>query len=533
MTDLTQQRRRYLIATLAATIALLSLDLFFPLSWDNEIYQSMASDLLRFHQLPYLGSWDQNFPGIVYMHWLSIALFGNSAIGFRLFDFTVHLGMAWMFFSLLIRWLAPRTAFLAVVLYMLHYIANGFMMAGQRDAFAVAFLLMGTLLLFAATKHLERSTAKYFAAIGSGIALTIMFTIRPTYGTFTLVGFAFLLFQDKNRIPLAASYTAGVTCVMLALFIPYAVRAGGIEQFYLCTVRYNLDIYGVIRTPLKLVFKEFWMRKLFFVPGFVGILLAIYPSLRRASSVRAFWQSITPPMLRQRWLFIGYGLSALISLLTMGKFLPYHFEPLMLVLMPFAALGIESLIAAIPGRPWKIVAIASLCIFSLFRVYPLYLATPFAHAILNGEPLEIPQSEMTSAEAGFRSNVDAEVAAYLDKTAPLGEHVACVTLTAGIRWRTAHPCVSRFTTFYPLSMCAPDGTHPEFQQAWRREFLDSLIADKPYYIVLGNGPAEIIDWVRIPPSQSIHDLEGFDSLILPHYQADTTIGGYTFLKRKN
>ena len=532
MLNHTQQKRRYLIATLAVTIALLSLDLLFPLSWDNEIFQSMAMDLIRFGRLPFLGSWAHDFPGTVYIHWFSIVLFGNSAFGFRLFDFTLHLGMAWMFFSLLCRWLAPRTSFLAVALYMLHYISNGFNMAGQRDAFAIAFLLTGTLLLLAATDRPERSTTQYLMVIGSGIALTMMFTFRATYGIFAVVGFAFFLLHEKDRVSLAISYLAGVSCVLLALVIPYAIRNGGLEQVYLITVRYNLDIYGIIRSPLKMALKEFGIRKIFFVPGFLGLLLAFRSSLRIPLRVQRVWKRIRIPSSKQQWLFIGYGLSGLLSLLVMGKFLPYHFEPLILVLSPFAALGIESLIAAVPRTPWKIAAIAVIVIYSLLRVYPLYIARPFAHAILNGQPLEVPQNAMTSVEAGFRNNIDAAVAAYIDRTAPPSEYVACATLTAGIRWRTSHPCVSRFTTFYPLSMYAPNGTHPDFQQTWRREFLDSLIVDKPYYIVLGNGPAEIVDWVHKTPAQSIHEIEGFDSLILPNYRADTVIGGYSILMRK-
>ena len=273
------------------------------------------------------------------------------------------------------------------------------------------------------------------------------------------------------------------------------------------------------------------MRKLFLLPAIVGILLAIRPSLRRSLHISDLWQSVIPPTSRQRWLIIGLGVSGLISLLVMGKFLPYHFEPMMLVLIPFAAIGIESLIVAIPVKTLKVVAIISLCMFSLLRVYPLYLMRPFANAILSGEPIDIAQNNMTSAEDGFRRNVDIAVASYLDKTAPIGERIACATLTAGVRLRTERQCVSRFTTFYSLSMSAPNGRHPDFQEVWRREFVDSIISERPFFLVLGNGPTEVLDWVHRPPSQSIHEIEGFDSLILPRYKLDTTIGGYSILRR--
>ncbi|HEY3874429.1 MAG TPA: hypothetical protein VGM92_03055, partial [Candidatus Kapabacteria bacterium] len=90
---------------MAVSLLLLSTHLALPLSGDNEIYQSMASDLFRFHALPYLGSWDQNFPGIVYMHWVSIVLFGNSAFGFQCLDLLVHVAMSVLLYRILRRWL--------------------------------------------------------------------------------------------------------------------------------------------------------------------------------------------------------------------------------------------------------------------------------------------------------------------------------------------------------------------------------------------------------------------------------------------
>jgi len=533
MPDSKLQRHYYLFAALAGTLALLSIDLLFPLNWDNEIFQSMAMDLIRFGRLPYLGSWAHDFPGTVYMQWLSIMLFGNSDFGFRSFDMTLHLGMAWMFYSLLCHWLSPRTACLAVLLYMLHYISDAFIMASQRDEFATAFLLIGTILLFAAAKFQKSCIPKYLAAIGAGVALTTMLTFRATYGTFALVGIVFFLLQSEDRIYLVVSYMIGVTCLLSALLIPYAIHHGGIEQAYLIIVRYNLEIYGEIREPFKIVVIQIMKRKLFFLPAFAGILLAFRSSLRRTFNINRLWRSVTLPKSSERWLFVGYCVCGLISLLVMGKFLPYHFEPIMLVVLPFAALGIESLIAAIPGRPWRITAISALCLYAFLRVYPLFLVRPFANAIMTGEPIEIAKNNMTSAEAGFRRNVDVAAASYIDETAPSGNCVACATLTAGVRLRTTRLCVSRFTTFYPLSMSAPDGSHPDFQQAWRIEFIDSLLIERPYYIVLGNGPAEVVDWVHKPPSQCIHEIEGFDSLIMPHYKIDTNIGGYSILRRSD
>src|SRR6185312_7701875 len=75
---------RYFVATVVAAIFLLPIHLFVPLNSDNDLYQAMAVALVKGKGLPYIGSWDVNFPGIVYIHALGIALFGNTDVGFRI-----------------------------------------------------------------------------------------------------------------------------------------------------------------------------------------------------------------------------------------------------------------------------------------------------------------------------------------------------------------------------------------------------------------------------------------------------------------
>jgi len=90
---------------------------------------------------------------------------------------------------------------------------------------------------------------------------------------------------------------------------------------------------------------------------------------------------------------------------------------------------------------------------------------------------------------------------------------------------------TRFTTLNPIIVTSPDGSHPPFQQAWRREYVDSLRSARPYFIAISDQPIEVFGWIHKSPLEAIHGLPGFDSLIMPHYRQDTVIGGYTLLKR--
>lgn len=524
--------RKYLAISLVASAFLLSFQLLFPLSFDNEIFQSMASELYRFHRLPYLGTWDQNFPGTIYLHWLSIVLFGDSAIGFRVFDLIFHLGMSWLLFMLLRRWLSARSTALAVIVYNAHYISN-FWLAGLKDPFAVGFLLLGTCLLFVLRDGTSRPSKSHLLAFGAGMSIAMMTAIRPTYLLFLFPALGFLWTIPQRRPILLLSFLGGALILMVALVMPYALTPGGLEQAYLSTFRYNLDLYGQARIP-SMFLHALRLMKFFLIPGLAGIALALVPRLRVLASIRRVWDGITRPIAAERVLIVGYAVAGLISLLVMGKYYPYHFEPVMLVLLPFASLAFESLIAGLRRPAVQVAALLVILGFYAVRVFPLYLVQPVIADALNGipHPLEAAQ-DMLQTDSGYPRSTDAAVARYVDETSPPGERFESATLNGALRWRTARMSASRFTTFYPLTASSPNGEHPAFQQRWRQEYIDSLLSARPYYIVISDEPMEIFGWIHKTPMETIHEIPGFDRLVLPRYQFDTAMGGYTILRRRH
>src|ERR1017187_1840168 len=113
MNDRTIERSRETLPFVGAIIGaaiILLVTLLLPLGFDNDLYESMGWTLYAYHGLPYIASWDHNFPGIVFVHWTSIALFGASDFGFRLFDYLVHIAMAGFFYRVLRNWLAPKVS---------------------------------------------------------------------------------------------------------------------------------------------------------------------------------------------------------------------------------------------------------------------------------------------------------------------------------------------------------------------------------------------------------------------------------------
>lgn len=63
--------------------------LLYPFNGDNDIWQWIASEFVRYGWLPYVRSWDNDFPGVTIVHATAIAVFGNSMLAFRVVEYVV------------------------------------------------------------------------------------------------------------------------------------------------------------------------------------------------------------------------------------------------------------------------------------------------------------------------------------------------------------------------------------------------------------------------------------------------------------
>jgi hypothetical protein len=506
----------FLFLSIVISLVLLLPTLIVPLNADNEIFQSMACDLIRFHQLPYIGSWDHNFPGNVYLHWLAIVLFGNSAFGFRLFDLLVHTTMGAMYYLLLRRWLSPTSGFLSVVLYVGFYLGNIASIGGERETFAMAFLLTGTLLLLKVSSLATPNTYYRSVLYIAGISFGLTVTLRPTNILFVLCALLYIWTTRNNFYSIA--FIVGVITPLIAMILPYLFIRGGIDQAFFSTVRYNLEVYGSRRKPWKVLIHQILALKFFFVPAIAGIGF-IFQHKSRKVGARDTNVSATAFLSKsEQLLFGGYMTSGILTLILIGKYWTYSFEPIIMVSIPFSAIGLEY-VATMMGRTLKYALAIVLILFFFVRVatFPIHLVASIIHP---EQRLEI--------EAGFSSENDDSISAYIER-APFGERFEVASIHAGVRWRVQRRSASRFTTFNAVTLSTPRGEHPDFQQAWQREFIDSLHSARPFYIVLSHfAPVELS-----APVESIHTIPGFDSEILPHYQLDTILGNYSILRRKD
>jgi uncharacterized membrane protein len=200
--------------------------LTYPLNNDQALYGYMGERLLH-GGLPYVASWDQNLPLIVFIHAFETLVFGHSDLGFRVFDLLLQIAFLWTLNHWLARHIGSLAAFLAPIMISAYYLHQGFWMAGERDVY-VTMLLLYSLVAIDGDHPL-------LAGVLQGLSLLL----RPT-DLFILP--IVLLFLYRKRIRSAITAIIGAALPTLAVIAIYLI-AGHLSDLYDATVRYNLTVY--------------------------------------------------------------------------------------------------------------------------------------------------------------------------------------------------------------------------------------------------------------------------------------------------
>ena len=498
----------FCVAVCGASIILL-VTLLLPLGFDNDLYEAMGWTLYAYHGLPYIASWDHNFPGIVFVHWASIALFGASDFGFRLFDYLVHIAMAGFYYRVLCSWLSPRSSVIAVLIFVLYYASGQWGLAGQRDTYA-AFLLLGA--VFAFVKLRNNTKRKDVSALIMGTLCGSTFLMRPTY-VFFATSFLILILGLPNKMRTISFYLAGCALPIVAFLLPYVFIKDGLVQVYDTIIRFNLDVYSEVSVPINL-----WSRGR--APIFICTAIGLfYVFIHRKSDHKS----------RDRTMFLLLAGSALISPIMMGKYFTYHFEPFMLLAIAFAGLGFSSLTDLIPIQfNVNATVILVLALFA-YTYYPYHLIRYYFEAQKSSaSPLEATYERVLS-DSLYGIAAQREVVQYVDRVSPFGESVETVSIFPGLRWRLHRPPATRFTSVVPLS--AYSRTVPAYSAAWMREFLQDLSQTPPHFVIVSRS-TQWWPFVGKTNDSAIASIPGFDSLLAVNYKLDTIIRGFALYKNR-
>jgi len=501
--------RRAVIVLSLLCLLVLPVILLTPLHADIDIYQSMAFQLYRFHSLPYISSWDQNFPGIVFIQAGGIALFGNSEIGFRTMDYLVQALTLIAFYRVSRLWLGEGSALLASVLYALIYAFGPGMVMGQRDCFAVLPLVLGTGAMAMGFRSKSGRSRNMFVIAG-GTLYAIATLIRPTFALMIVMPYISLF--DLRKAEGRKAFVTGVIGFVIPVglcMIPYLLTPHGLSEAYLATIRYNNEVYRN-HFHFRDSSKRAWIALIFCI----GWGLAM---LRHRMNGRPFQESPRSPN-EKRFLIFSIA-SLLIGVIVMRRLASYHFVPFFAFCIPV----LSSILWEWKARfgKWGRVYIALLVLAAFVMFYPFWLAVPFI-----GSVLHLPNA--SAVQLG--PEIDVSVASYIEKNTTANDSVEVASYTSpGVHWRIERPSATRFTTIQQLMAIGSLGTYTNFQQRWRAEYVHQLEQVKPKYYVIDNS----MDLENnIPTMTELMRLDGFPALIENDYRIDTTIGNYVIYGRK-
>ena len=497
------------VLLLSAPIWLLRLAI--DLHYDNTVYQAMALDFYRYGKLPYLGSWDSNFPGIVFIHLIAITLFGESDMGLKCFDVLIQVGFMVVFYRLLLRWLSEQTSAIAVLLYVLYYVDGCPGLSAQRDVYGTIATITAYYLL---TKDYPGHWKDRVAFISAGLLIGLSIAIRPTSVAFIPLFCGYLISIKGIRhlngwisaLLLGMLMIIPMGCFLLwYYFIPH-----GLAAFYESTIRFNLDVYTKIKFGMQEAATELFNPMLLFPLGLFGLSLAtVYPNLLKGIVRRQ-------PQIQDRVLFILSLFSSAAIIMIQQKYFRYHFATFFTLLIPFAALAIEYLVMLARPRRRNRLLIALLLVTSTLWIQIPLVAGHMIRSFHRKDPIQT-------------------IAAYLNRAGNQPKEIEICSLAPNLRRQLKYPCAGPYIIFQSLGFrTIPDSIGPQFytdyQQRWKREYVETLRTHRPDFILIDR--LSYLQYLSDIYLSTLRYVPGFDSLLQTSYRYDTTIFWVNIYRRK-
>jgi hypothetical protein len=505
-----------------------------PFNVDNDLYQAMGFQLMRFHRLPYLGSFDMNFPGIIYFHAGIISLFGNSEIAFRLVETLLHVFSGVLVFLLIRRWVSKRAALLSVLMVAIWYNFD-LILGGQRDGLALFFILLTIYRLYRfKDKHALHSSGALLLALLMGLLMGIAMIIRPTNGLFAIMLLVALnAVIEKKKYLISVTYLGMILFVWLVAFSPYLFSKEALERVYLCLVRFTTDTYSASNNRPSVLRFMLKGHELFLNIILLGTLGYLYWTWKDSFRLHAHGRYLGLLSNFDWMMIVGFYLCARIPIWLMGKGSYYHYEAIMTISFVPISIFIDRLALRIrnPFVAWfapMVLVVAMGCI-----TYPWNDLFHVANGMLQRKKDPITYSHLEDVQNPRDSLLLSNywLVQYLEQPSNKNGRFECEGLFASIYWRTEREPASAFTLISPLVMESSNGL-TTYQYEWIDEFVDSLRVVRPEFIILSNSHRGVGDLFPRSPYDAVHRFPGFNQLIETDYRLDTTIYSWVVYRRK-
>jgi hypothetical protein len=476
--------------------------LLFPMQMDQYFHHYLGWRLLH-GGLPYVASFDQNFPGGAILYAMGIAIFGQSSLGFAVYDLLVQGFTCYLIVHLARRYDPSGTAsWIAPILYTLTYIGLGVWDVGQRDSF-IAPMLVGLLLLLTS----GRITARMW--VGAGLLVGAMSITRPLFAFAGLLILAVWLWRHGSVKDLWR-VVAGAAALPVVVILTY-LSIGHLNDLYQATIAFNLEVYGKFRHGINLRGS-----------GSMTILLV--------SGVALYF--LSKPKLRDSVLLVCALLIAPISTWIQGQGDPHHSTPSYAIAAALAGLGFAWMIQQI-GRRSSVAASVAAVLITIVILWRGSDRIPFG---LVAEHLrDVPLRTLYEAQSRGDVKLEEEFSAadYIRSHTVPSDPIYIFSMRIWPYELSDRLPPTRFQSPEHLIMQPADQPLTSEQRVWRSELISSLEMRPPKYILITTTDQM---WLYPHAEASIDQVKrfpAFDSLLTLSYAIDTVIGAYRIYERSH
>jgi hypothetical protein len=481
-----------------ACAAILLITLVYPMSSDTAV-QVYIGDLWLRGLWPYTGSWDHNFPGTPVIHMLQLLTFGRSAAALHSFDIVWQLGTAALIYATTKRFAPSSAAWLASVMYIVHYVVGGFTATCQKDTFAPLFIILAVYLLLG-----DRITTQRLLIAGLSIGFAIL--IRPTYGIAVFVSPLFIpILHRKYTRDLLRLFT-GVAILFSAFLAPY-ILAGDLHEVLASALLFNFTVYSGQTLSgywLGILSSTWW----FWVPGLISLAL----TYRRQE------RSPLPLLIMSAALYS--------SLFVLQRF-DYHFYPFVVFVVMLSAIGLDKLLRS---DLLKLVAYPTLSLVMLYILLAGTTTSAAIRSVLSGSTLQQAQESYDPVQWGIRDS--RMLADYLKRNSGEFDRVQVIGPPDAALEARVQPA-SRFIVLHAFSLGAADAPLTPDQARWKNEFEETLTTKQPKYIVVFRGDPSGLRFHRgLYQREYIRQhLPRVDVMLQERYRVDTLFSLFEVHKR--
>jgi 4-amino-4-deoxy-L-arabinose transferase-like glycosyltransferase len=479
-------RHRYFLLTVLVGGFFLWLTLWFGLGTDQSIFIYGAWVWRHFHEPPYVGVWDPNFPGIFIIHLLVMRLFGESILAYRFFDFIAQMLSMGMIYQLTRKVSgSERAGFLSGVLFAIFYFGGVLTDTAQREGFIMCLELIALTLSFRLEKRV------WTRAVIAGLLLGFAFLLKPPHGLAWLVfGIWFLaegIKGGRKSVWLEVMVFAFFCLLPALLVILYYWRMGCVRELYLATIWYNFAVYR--HTPNVIFALMPWWMALLTVSNqifmqapliFLFALLALFAGRPQVQ---------TNEQRRLLLMILAMSMVGLLSYLSFRKYFPYH-------LLPFWGF------VSIPAG-WGCQAMAEIFRDKIARSWKRLGQGIFYAGVISLMVVSLnPEQPIFAVQHAFRSLSSAyldENGYYSDPHKTIDQHLAANRLRAmlapgdRIEFFGSCPLIpfllkqklsSRFCAMQFLLASPPGKEMTEQQRRWFDEYSKAVMHEPPRFFVI-------------------------------------------------